>query len=501
MAVKFTQARVVAAGAPLAAGDAASLAQAVNTRLTSGVGDMARRIAFYLHSGLFRKMRNDNGTLATADAEFWGFYQGVAPTDGDWPSSEPGDIEGANVANPINAFVFGAEALDMASERTRLDQVPVSLSLPEGVEATAEDYWNLAKYQRGAFDVESGDYSSPMLNLGISYAYIRGSLTSPHFNSYGGYMPTPADAGGCDPVGDYTPPNLQIYFTNLSTAEVVTYCGTCPDTVGGTCLDDNRVQWVAYTPFAYIVFLYDGTVDYYAKNEWIEGPYTANARLTKTSANALSRVVAEFASGFKGDATQRLETDGGQANAFPFQEFLTSQFPLAPQIGTTYGDSVAPVYPAFFKSGADGLSVAAGGLGLTLGGTTFAAPANAVTTHFLAVCRGVLTSSVTLTIMDEGETVSTVTLTPVDGYASRVVRLASERSFVRLSVETTDATFSAASGVIACEFNALLPYKPQLSDAYSVLRLSTFTGSGALDGAGIGQSQSREIYTTLRDTV
>jgi CBS domain-containing protein len=201
MPLQFTQARIVAVGDPVGAGDMASLAQAVNTRLVSGIGDFHYRVAFYLHS-LFRKMRNDEGTLSTPEAEFWTFYQALEANDGEWPTAEPGEPTGANLANPMNQFVFGSEALDLDGERGRLGNVNTILGLPPGQEATAADYWQLGKDQRGAYDPSNGNDSSPMLGLGYSYAYIRSSLTSRYGNSYGGYFPTPTDAGGCTPIDD-----------------------------------------------------------------------------------------------------------------------------------------------------------------------------------------------------------------------------------------------------------------------------------------------------------
>jgi hypothetical protein len=496
MAVTFTQARIVEAGQPLKAGDQASLAQAVNTRLVSGVGDMASRVAFYLFSGLFRKVRNDAGTLATNQTEFFNFYQELNPSDAQWPTAPEGEEAGANLANHLNAFVFGAEALSLASERDRLAQVVTTITPELGGDATAEDYWRLGKFQRGAYDINTGDYSSPMLNLGISYAYIRSSLTSPHGNSWGGYFPTAFDQGGCDPVGDYLPPNLEIYFTNLETGEVVSYCGTCPD--ANACPDDgDRVQWIAYTPFTYVVFLYDGSVDYYPKNKWIEGPYTTAARLSKASANALSRVVAQYVAEFRGSDEQRAQKDRGQPNAFPFQDFFTEQFPLAPQIGTTIGDSIAPFYPAFFHIGSDGLTFEAGPLRFSGGGQSFVAPAGSVSTHFLFAIRRVASSTVTVTIKDSGNTIATATLAPdANGNASRIVRIYPARRLENLTVECSDVTLIDSQSYVAAEFTCLLDYKPQISDAYSLLRLSTFTG-GTPDGRGIDEEQSRTIYESL----
>ena len=170
MAVTFTQARTVAAGDPVGAGDMASLAQAVNTRLTSGVGDFAWRVAYYMFAGLFRKVRNDNGDLATPEAEFFNAYQMLNPSDAQWPLSGAGDPEGANLANHLNVFIHGSEALDMASERARIASVPTDIPGRDTSEAIEPwQLWEVGKIQRGAYDPTSGAYSSPMFTLGVSY--------------------------------------------------------------------------------------------------------------------------------------------------------------------------------------------------------------------------------------------------------------------------------------------------------------------------------------------
>ena len=198
MPLIFTQAREVTAGQPIRAGDLASVAQGINSRRWSGIGDWNYRLAYYFHVGLFRKPRNDDGDLATPESEFWNFYQMLRPEDAEWPTTGPGEPQGANLANHLNAFVLGSEALSLDSERIRIEAVPVELAAREDPAdpLVAADIWELGKAQRGAFDPTTGDYGSPMFTLGVSYGYIRGSLTGTHGLSYGGYFPRPNNAGG-----------------------------------------------------------------------------------------------------------------------------------------------------------------------------------------------------------------------------------------------------------------------------------------------------------------
>lgn len=499
MPLQFTQARLVVAGQPIRAGDLASIAQAVNSRRWSGIGDWNWRLAYYLHCGLFRKPRNDDGTLATPEGEFWNFYQMLEPEDAEWPTTGPGDPQGANVANHLNAFVLGSEALDLNSERLRIEAVPVEMpERPDPADPLAYlDIWELGKAQRGAFDPTTGDYGSPMFTLGTSYGYIRGSVTGQHGLSYGGYFPRPNNAGGCAGIDDgdgglIYPPNLEIYFTNLATGEVVTYPGTCPE-------DSTHVAWVAYTPFAYIVFNNDGSVDYYAKAEWIEGPYTNNATLTKSNANAISRAVAEYAAGFRGNETQRQRRDGGMNSAFRTQEFLVNQYALAPQIGTGTGSSVQAFYPRWERNASDGLAVTAGAVGCTSGGLDFNFPAGTLATHVLVMARGLADNVVVVRILDGDTLVESVTLDPnAVGDAVEILRLAPARRFASFRVEiANDFNFSpsAAQGYVAVETTCLLEYKPQLYDLYATLRRSSYRGGIDLDGRGIDESQAREIFS------
>jgi hypothetical protein len=502
MPLLFTQAREVLAGQPIRAGDLASVAQAINSRRWSGIGDWNWRLAYYFHVGLFRKPRNDEGSLATPESEFWNFYQMLRPEDAEWPTTGPGEPQGANLGNHLNVFVLGSEALNLDSERIRIEAVPVNLATREDPAdpLVAADIWELGKAQRGAFDPTTGDYGSPMFTLGVSYGYIRGSLTGTHGLSYGGYFPRPNNAGTCAPIddgqgGDFYPPDLQIFFTNLATEEVVSYSGTCPE-------KPEDVAWVAYTPFAYFVFGNDGSVDYYSKAEWIEGPYTNNAELSKANANAISRAVAEYAAGFRGDETQRLRSDGGQASAFRTQEFLASQYALAPQIGWNTGDAIRPFYPRWQLTGADSLAVFPQELDCNFGGRDFNFPPGTLATHVLVMARGVAAQgTVVVRIRDNDELIQSVTLTANSaGDAAQIVRLAEARHFAAFGVEIdSEFSFSAAEGYVAVETTCLLEYKPQLYDLYATLRRSSYRGGIDLDGRGIDEDLARDIFIRYRD--
>src|ERR1051326_2834674 len=64
---------------------------------------------------------SDGGFLFPSQAEFFDIYQHLDPeVDGQatWPETGPGEPEGANLANPMMAFVFGNP--DLSQEDVRL---------------------------------------------------------------------------------------------------------------------------------------------------------------------------------------------------------------------------------------------------------------------------------------------------------------------------------------------------------------------------------------------
>src|SRR5690242_14697768 len=118
----FTKAPTVHPGDAITSTQHWLLAAAFNDRLRSGLGDGSWRVPFYWLS-LFRQVRNsdEGGTLFPALAEFFtAGYQMLEFRDGEWPVAAAGDPEGANLACQIMAYVFGAAAIDLDAEGSRL---------------------------------------------------------------------------------------------------------------------------------------------------------------------------------------------------------------------------------------------------------------------------------------------------------------------------------------------------------------------------------------------
>lgn len=474
----FTQAQTVAVGDELKASQLASLAAAFNTRLMSGVGDMVWRVAYYLHSGLFRQLRNSDGASTfPPDAEFWNIYQHINPNDAQYPLTGPGDPEGANLSNIVNSFVYGGEAVGLDPEIVRLGNIPTSYS--DGLPMTPSRYWALGQFQRGAYDPTTGAASWPVGDAAKAYAYIRQSIESPHGNAWGGWLPYPEDAGGCADAADA---NLQILFTNLNDASTKSYTTNCPE--------DGGAVSIAYSPFAYIVFHASGAIEILAKSEWIEGPYESTAQWSKTQANALARVLNHYSSEFRGTAEQ----GGGTTNynAFDLQRFLTTQYPLAPNVGHQVGDYLTAMYPAWksFETQSDGSA-----LSYVTGGTSHTWAAGTVCTGFL-IKSALLDAPVEIQIEENGTIIKRVTLP--EGEYEELFWLPVARPLTAVKVRINDELNAGSGGGIYLEATELLEMNPQLHDYYLVTRLSFYGFSyDRIDGRGIDCNESVGILTNL----
>ena len=345
VALTFPRAPLVAKGDPVTSTQQAGISTAVNARLRAGLGDPCARIFYYLWS-LFRTIRNcdASGLVCPPNAEFFELYQMLNPEAANWPIESPGDPEGARLSNPMAAYVFGSASAALDSEHARLsdpfvDGVP--LRLPSGVVAsTPTQIWDLGKRQRGAFDPVTGAVASPAFRAAREFYKLTTSLKSALGNAYGGFMPIPQILGDCgDGTADVPATiNYQIFFTRLDPAAVapanvtdtgatIKYNGTCPAVTGD-------VISVYDLPWAYYVYRVGGVIDYLPSNKWVEGPYSAGASLKRTQGKHWGRVLSAFSREFRGSESQRAAPGYHLQHAADNQKFFTSQYLLAPNIGT-----------------------------------------------------------------------------------------------------------------------------------------------------------------------
>lgn len=97
------------------------LARAINQRIISGIGDSAWRIFYYAYS-TFRGVRNPQDSSFPAQDEWFKFYANIEPKMAwgkfGWPEVQAGEAQGANVANPFMAWIFGNKARTTKADGT-----------------------------------------------------------------------------------------------------------------------------------------------------------------------------------------------------------------------------------------------------------------------------------------------------------------------------------------------------------------------------------------------
>lgn len=491
MAIQFPRAPLVAAGDKVASKDLAGLAAAINARLTSGLGDPTFRLR-YFWLGLFRNIRNPgaSGFLYPPTAEFFERYQALDESV-PWPVTSPGDPEGINVSNPVGAFLYGVDGR-VNDEASALNTVP--LALPDGTQPTTpSEIWALGKLQRGAWDPTTGGTGAPALDAARYFQTVRWPWWQPYQKSYGDWVPGPDEQlPACDdpetesPNNYPAPRNLVVFFTALAegvdTSElsgtittngdgmsVCTYDGTC---VPGTNITpstkyDTHVAGIAEDDINYYVVLWDGTVDILKREEWIQGPYSGTARLTHTDGQQLQRGMHAFAREFRG-TSQNGWPNGTPAHwnrdAFDAERFLTTQYHLAPQRGSEAMGGLTADYRGAYFAGNQLPGATATVIG---GGSTFTPHEDCTTTACLITTTG-LAKATEMNVLEGGEILSRLTLTPSDGVAEGIVTFPDNADPQSLSWELPSG---AVVTRIDIEVNELMTYKPRVWDMFLVTRL------------------------------
>jgi len=528
--ITFTRAPTVAPGELVTSTQFRLLSRAFNDRIRAGL-DCDYRIVWYWFN-LFRQVRNPDasGVVFPAQAEFFDIYQHLDPEYHEgttWPEQGPGLPEGANLSNPMMQFVFGIED---PGGGPGLDSEDFRLALPFLLTPTPtiEDYWELAKAQRGAYDPLTTAQAAPAFDAAQQFFKIVQPFWSPHGKAYGGWQPTPELVVGTEECGDgdidgdgVGVPNYHIKFsalrpdvpatgfhggvTTVDGKKVVTYAGSCP--CGSDSFAPGHVLGIYYGAFNYYVFVGQGTgdivdgcpydVDVFAVKDWIEGPYTGEGRLKHTVGNQLDRVLSFTHLDHRGTPAQRdPDTFDIEAIAFDNQRFFTSQYPLSPNIGAVEGAAVVPRYPRAEFSVANG-NTASGSLG------KFGATSTSHQYRDGFVLGGVfakataLTSPCVVEFLDGDDVLTQITLTPESGTAYGLEYLA-DAGTVNLRVRLDgQAQFSSGDGKIVCEATEQHEYKPEFWDAYLVSRLGASNNGdafgGGVDGRGLDNSGAREM--------
>lgn len=522
MPLSFTRALEVAPGDPITSTQHNALARAFNDRLRAFQMCAWRIVMWWFNA--FRQVRNpaEGGFVFPPQAEYWDIYQHLDPENGQptWPVADPGESEGANLANPAMAFVFGNPGLDQEDIRlsNRINTLP-----PAGL-PPLEGYWEAGKAQRGAFDPDTGGQFVPAFDAAQDFFRIVQPFFSPHGKSYGGYFPTPvellANCGLAEDTGLYIP-SYEFKFTGLrsdvvvpphhgtqSTVDgkpVITYAGSCP--CGTEEHAAGHVIWISDAPFGYYVFVGTGdgqcgyNLDRFPKTDWLQGPYEGEGRLARDDGKHLDRALWAFAVDFRGAPHQRTPDDYDiEQIAFDNEAFYNSQYYLAPNIGVVQGDTIFERYP---RAEFAGSYVSDGTLGRFEGGDTqHLYRSGFVLAGIFAKAKN-LSAPARVEILDGSNggasVLASLTLTPAtDGAAEATTWLQATPSPKPLKVRLATPARFIGVGSISVEVTEQYEYKPQPWDAYLVARLAATAGGTALlgtgvDGRGRDYSLSKEI--------
>jgi hypothetical protein len=488
MAYSYQTAPLVSSGSYPTALTHYSMSKAFNDRLKAGPADCTRRIHQYMLS-MTRQIRNPQepmfmglATVFPAQGEWSEAYAYVRQEDGMFPERLPGDWEGANLANPTNQFIFGI--WDTMGEGDRLS---TTMSYQTGPDSP-ENLWEIAKYQRGAVDLTTGNQYAPFFEAAQSHMQLVTPAWSFHGKSAGGIQPVP-DANGYCKMFDGTPfLDQEIKFTAVtSTATIQSningtsgpygegyihqYTGTCgpPNTRVNTGEpgEDTDVMWIAEMPFAWFIFLFSGEVQRLAKDEWLFSR-DGGGLFSRVDADGMHRLLINpFLRDFRGTENQRA---GACFNildvGFDFDYFYKSQYQLAPSYGITVHEEegVIPVYNNHTFTGTiegDGSPIWTMHDGFRVGG-------------YLITQQGV-GRPFTIVYYESGNAKLRHTINP--DTASMVVLLnTGSTNYCQFKIE--ESFTIPEGGSISVEVSELYAYKPEVWDAYAYLRLASSDGGG-----------------------
>jgi len=546
MSLSFTRAVEVSAGDPITSRQFNPLAKAVNDRLLSGVADSVWRIVWEVLS-LTAQIRNPSeppidvalAALWPPSDEWLRIYGLLKPDEGhEWPVTGPGQWEGLNLANPLNALIYGSAASGLGDEAERFeDVIPFSGT-------GLWDAWEWAKGQRGAifFTATSNGQDAPAIRAARAHNQILAPYLTPYLKTYGGFQPTREatgdDCGDGSNPGEGTP-TYHVYFHRVNvdvecpipegTPDLKHYIGFCAQPVQTVLTPSEREQirmdyesglktiaqlaaeygmtqdtisriiqttedsetpsgvlaGIVYGTDYYYIWDYDSNGDRrlleaLSVNEWIEGPYCGGGQLEWGKGEQLNQTLNYFNAEWRGAQGERPKWPAWwkvQDISFDNQQFFRDQYFLSPQYGHQSGDTVVGDYQQFNFAGVVDAehTYAAGSIA---GNSGYDIHEGFVLAGFVAKATG-LKASATFSLIVDGQFRREFTLTPDEvGYAEALVYFtdgdAIRRPFV--GFETVSGFTLLAGGSVIFQIAELLDYKPGIGDAYVVLRLASTDG-------------------------
>lgn len=503
MSITYKSVPYVEKGDVISSGQYNALADAVNDRLKNGVADCSWRLFWYADA-LFQYVIGGDGSNQPARDEWWSHWCHIKPVDGkDWPQSSPGLPGGINVSNPMGAFVFGNESLDIYNEADRINYDPVlgtGLKLHDflgGAPTSDLDHWEIGKVQRGAIPSTLDDYSAAnAINAADDYYKINYGSGHSYMKGYGGFHAGPLVSGACN---DQAYDNYEIKFRHIATGCDCTYT-TCRDLSGtepasptctGLCIGHTKPVrgWFAGV-YGYVLYHFDNTITTLPYNDYLEGPYTENAYLRHERGGQLDFALYAYASEFRGadyDAvTQRNEsTWNPQKHAFRFENFFTQQYYLAPAYGSgVYG--LTATYPQFdFANG-----TTSGSWGIVNSGTSYTIHSGFVFAGLIAVGTDIDTPK-TFGVYVDGVLEYTLSLpSGAEPDKSHWFPAVFPPSSV-VQIKCNDTYAAAEEAYI--EIAEIMQMAPRVQDAYIVTRMSS-SKTQTMDGWGHQEPDSKDIW-------
>ena len=510
MAVDYTTATTVDVNEGVNSQDYNRLALAFNDRLKNGVADPTWRLLWYAHS-LVRGMRNPNGFTYAPEDEWWKVYAHIKEASGiTWPTAAAGEPEGINVSNPLGAFIYGMSP-SIDSEEGRINGTgqfdPAGTTLataPTGVPlfindgslrapANITDYWPLAKYQRGAVASDLSDYSaSNAIKASQEHGKINYSDSHFYLKNYGGFLPSPK-LDSSPLCGDGYTPNYDLKFTNLVGGSDKTY-DTCPPT-------GVMFYFEGFT--SYKVVKWNGTTESLPLTDYIEGPYEDNAYLRRYKGQQINEAMNWFAMEYRSNETERTTSDMNRiSKGFQFQDFLTTQYALAPAYGSVTTGTITAVYPTFDISGPQSANayLPVTTSGTFVGGTYYTVPDKFTYAGYFAKITGAGSGSAEVHVIDgsSGSDVILETFTITAGGTDKRLRyFPSAHNEAKIRFQLKENLPSGIGVNIECAM--LLEYKPTIYDSYVCLRLGSTDGpaSTTYDKSGYTFSDPKQISDSI----
>ena len=438
-----------------------ALAEAFNARLRSGLGDGTFRLWWKIYA-LMRELRAPEGFLYPAADEWLSDYLHADPATG-------GPEGNLNFFAPLPMWAFGEQSTGIDAEDVVLNDIATDGS----TDPVAQ--WNIGKGQRGAL-AANGAYASPVLTAAYRARNFGGwgpSLQK-FFSIWGGFLGANYELcqGGVTQKYSFKP--LRAGFTDLEYS---------------SC--DYQYLQVVHYPDRYLVFLEQSGPALellYTDYLLIVAPTGGAAFPFHTSGTQMREALTWFISSFRGSEAQRAE-DGFRIaeTGFDFEKFFTRQYLLAPAKGNISGDQIFSEYPEF----------AFNAISAALPRLTAAIYAGVTSYDFAGFCfagykvsASGITGSVTVNFIDQS------TGLPIAGGAS--VGIANGQRVhwfehpASVTLQIVSETVIPAGAFIEFELAPLECYKPNLLDAYVVLRRGSCK-SGGVDTIGQNYSQAKTL--------